>query len=297
MKNKYLFFSGIIITLFISSCEIYNPAEPVPAFIHIQNISVVTDPAVEGSNSSKITDAWVYIDGKLVGAYELPVTLPVLSEGTHSLLVKAGIKVNGIAATRAPYPFYDYYAETVSLTPGQITNITPVVKYVSGLNWSSANIWTEDFEDAGMSLDTSATGSDAAMEHRIITSGTTSPEVFEGTGSGVVYVDHTKPKFEFMTTSSFVLPRGDSPVFLEFNYRSNHQFVVGIFAHGPSGSYQYKVININPSTTWNKIYVYISPNISASPGSTDYTIFYGMLNTSGSDGLYLNLDNIKLIHY
>jgi hypothetical protein len=297
MKNKYLFFSGIIITLFISSCEIYNPAEPVPSFIHIQNISVVTDPAVEGTNSSKITDAWVYIDGKLVGAYELPVTLPVLSEGTHSLLVKAGIKVNGISATRAPYPFYDYYSETVSLTPGQIINVSPVVKYVSGIDWASLNVWTEDFESAGMELDTSATGSDAAMEHRTITPGTTHPEVFEGAGSGVVYVDHLKPKFEFMTTSSFALPRGDSPVFLELNYRCNHQFVVGVFAHSPGGSYQYKTLNINPSENWNKIYVYMSPTISASPGSTDYTVFFGMLNTSGSDGLYLNLDNIKLIHY
>jgi hypothetical protein len=300
MKNKYLFFIAFLALSSIwTSCNLYNPAEPVPAYIHIQKISVTTDASLEGSNSSKITDAWVYIDGKLVGIYELPATFPVIAEGSHQLLIKAGIKVNGISATRAPYPFYDSYKQTITLTAGTTSHVQPVVQYVSGLNWSSPNMWKEDFESSsGMTLDTSATGSDTNLYHYTIPSGTTHPNVFEGHGSGIAYIDAAHPKFEYMSSNApFVLPRGDSPVFLEMNYKCNYDFVVGVFAHDNSGSNQYKVINVNASPNWNKIYIYMSPTVSAATNAIDFNVFFGMLNTSGSNGLYIALDNIKLVHY
>jgi len=302
MKHNYLLFlSGIILlTGLLGSCNLYNPAEPVPSYVHIQKIDLSTDTALEGSNSSKITDAWVYIDGHLLGAYELPVTFPVLEEGTHEIMIKAGIKVNGISATRAPYPFYDYFKQSVSLTRGAVTTMSPLVHYVSGLEWGNdVKIWKEDFEsNSGITLDTSASGTDTNMFHRLITAGTTDPEVFEGKGSGVVYLDHKNTFFEYWSSKPpFVLPRGDAPVFLELNYRCNFDFVVGLYAHSSAGTVKTRVLNVHPSEAWNKIYIYLSPTIAATAGAGDYNIFFGMLNNSGSDGLYLNIDNIKLIHY
>jgi hypothetical protein len=301
MKKHYFLFLPAIVYMccFLGSCNLYNPAEPVPSFIHIQKIDLVTDPLTEGSNSSKITDAWVYIDGNLLGAYELPVTLPALAEGTHELLIKAGIKVNGISATRAPYPFYDSYKQTITLTRGATLTVSPTVHYTSGINWGSPNLWKEDFEDSvGITLDTSASGTDTNMYHRYIGIGATSPEVFEERGSGVVYLDHSNTFFEYWSSvPPFVLPRGDAPVFLELNYRCNYDFVIGVFAHSSAGSEKIKVINIHPSANWNKIYVYLSPTIARAGNVNDYNIFFGMLNNSGNDDIYLNLDNIKLIHY
>ncbi|MCW3102233.1 MAG: hypothetical protein JWO09_673 [Bacteroidetes bacterium] len=301
MKHNYLLFiSGIILlTGLLGSCNLYNPAEPVPSYIHIQKIDLSTDPALEGSSSSKITDAWVYIDGHLLGAYELPVTFPVLEEGTHEILVKAGIKVNGISATRAPYPFYNNFKQSITLTRGAVTTVSPAVQYVSGLDWEGVNIWKEDFENpSGITLDTSASGTDTNMYHHIRTAGSIDAEVFEGEGSGVVYIDHKNTFFEYWSSKPpFVLPRGDAPVFLELNYRSNFDFVVGVYAHSSAGTVKTRVLNIHPSYSWNKIYIYLSPTIAATAGASDYSIFFGMLNNSGADGLYLNIDNIKLIHY
>jgi hypothetical protein len=301
MKHNYIhFLSGIILLSgLLASCNLYNPAEPVPAYIHIQKIILNTDPALEGSNSSKITDAWVYIDGKLQGAFELPVTFPVLEDGTHELLIKAGIKVNGISATRAPYPFYDSYRQSITLSRGTVVNVSPVVRYVSGLDWAGLNMWKEDFEDAtnGITLDTSASGTDTNMYHHIRT-GPDDPDVFEGNGSGVVYIDHKNSFFEYWSSKApFVLPRGDAPVFLELNYRCNYDFVIGMYAHSSGGTVKTKVLSIHPSANWNKIYIYLSPTIAATIGSSDYSIFFGMLNSSGADGLFLDIDNIKLIHY
>jgi len=297
MKRNYnRFFTGILLISFLlSACNLYNPAEPVPAYIHIDNIELTTTPE-QGTNSSKITDAWVYIDDQLIGCFEIPATVPVLYEGSHKLSISAGIKINGISATRGPYPFYQQFIQTIDLTRGSVSNVSPVVKYVSNLDWDPAKIWQENFENTGISIDSSPSGSDTTMIHRKITVGT-DPLVFEGLGSGVAYIDQSNTFFECISSTSFILPRGDSPVFLELNYKCNYQFVVGLFAHSSGSSVKHKVINLNPSETWNKIYIYLSPEINASGAASDFTILFGMLNSTNASSAYMALDNIKLIHY
>lgn len=298
MKHTYLFFPVMILCVLLSSCNLYNPAEPVPSFIHIQNITVTTDSTVEGTHSSKITDAWVYIDGTLLGCYELPVTLPAIATGSHSLTIKAGIKVNGIAATRSPYPFYTEYNETVNLTAAQTFTVNPVVHYSSTINWASTDIWQENFDSAlGMGL-TKLKGSDTTMFHYMIPPHTTDPNVFEGQGVGIAYLDSPNDLFECVTSTSFTFPHGDSPVFLEMNYKCNHDFTVGIFSHfNTTGSVKSRVIDIRASTTWNKIYVYLSPEVNANFNASDYSIYFGMSNPGNENGLYLALDNLKILHY
>jgi hypothetical protein len=296
MKQNYFFFPAIALCILISSCNLINPAEPTPAFIHIDAITLITDPTVQGSNSSRITDAWVYIDNQLQGCYELPATFPVLAEGTHTVMIKAGIKVNGISATRAPYPFYEEYDEVVSLTKGSTLTLKPVVKYVSNIDWTSAEIWKEDFEGSGMKIDSLAT-SKVKMTHYSSTS-SNDPLVFEGIKSGVAYVDIAHPLFEGVSSEPFILPHGDSPVFLELDYKCNHDFVVGIFAHVSGGtSSKARVINVRASETWNKIYVYMSPTVNAYGQANAYSVFFGLNNDLSVNGLYLALDNIKLVHY
>ncbi|MES2398217.1 MAG: hypothetical protein V4549_19535, partial [Bacteroidota bacterium] len=119
---KLLFLSIFIVTTFIS-CELYNPAEPIPAYIRIDKIDLATIPG-QGTDSHKITDAWVYIDEQLIGCFELPATFPVLYEGSHQVKIAPGIKVNGIAATRSPYPFFNPNTQVVSFQKGATVNLS-----------------------------------------------------------------------------------------------------------------------------------------------------------------------------
>ena len=105
---------------FVSSCNIINPAEPVPAYLHVDSFSVKTDPLTQGSSSHRIVDAWVFVDGNIVGAFEMPVNVPVLSAGMHKVTVRPGILVNGIAATRSIYPFYSGYDTVMNLESAKI---------------------------------------------------------------------------------------------------------------------------------------------------------------------------------
>lgn len=297
MKQFYFFSCSVFlfISILFSACNLYNPAEPVPSYIRINKIDLVTTEE-EGTNSHKITDAWVYVDEKLIGCFELPVTIPLLYEGDHQIAIKAGIKVNGISATRAPYPFYERFVQTTTLTRGSVSTINPVVTYVTNLNWEGDFLWEENF-DAGTTLQNSPSGTDTAIKHFTIPLGATDPMVFEGTGSAVAYLDANRTFFECVSSDSYVLPRGDAPSFLELNYKCNYQFVVGLFAHGPAGTNKYKVINVNPSPEWNKIYIYLSPVVSSAGATTDFNVFIGMLNNTDASNAFIAIDNIKLLHY
>lgn len=285
----------LIVVTGICSCEIFNPAEPVPAYIHIDKINLTKNPSGftnsstgdEGSLSNKITDAWVYIDEQLIGCFELPVTFPVLFEGTHQLSVRAGIKVNGIAATRAPYPFFSTYTSTINLEKGIKMAVTPSVNYNSNTHFSIM----ENFESAGYTIIKSV-HSDTALQ--IITS--PNQNLFEGNNSGIGYLDASHFKFECITVDSFLLPKGGAPVFLEFNYRSDYNFTVGVFAIGTASTSQFAALSFNPTSTWNKAYVYLTPTISGAYSADSYKITIGMVNTINADSLAILLDNIKLVY-
>ena len=288
MVKKYLFLVKIVVfisfVVFLGACNLFNPTEPIPSYISIDKIDLTTDPISQGSDSHKITDAWVYVDEQLVGCYELPCKFPVLFTGVHNVMIRAGIKVNGIAAIRSPYPFYTSYKQTVDLQAGVVTPMSPTVTYASTADFQ----FMEDFELAGVIIDTSST-SDTTLQ-RVYDS-----NVFEGNSSGVAYLDHQNTFFECVSSQAYTLPKGGSDVFLEFNYKSNHEFVVGVIAQPP---YYLKTASLtyNASANWNKTYLYLTPAISGSAGALQFKIFIGMQNTTGADGVALYLDNIKVVH-
>ncbi|MCK6650820.1 MAG: hypothetical protein L6Q66_14280 [Bacteroidia bacterium] len=57
-----------------------------------------------------------------------------------------------------------------------------------------------------------------------------------------------------------------------------------------------KTLDFNPSSVWNKAYVYLTPTIGGSGSANQFKIFIGMLNNTGADSLALQLDNIKIVY-
>ncbi len=298
MRNSYIrFIIGVFCLSGFNSCEIYNPAEPIPAYIHIDKITVVKNPAGfsnstypdEGSLSSKISDAWVYIDEQLIGCFELPTSIPVLYSGSHQVKIRAGIKVNGIAATRSPYPFYQEYTQNINFIKGGKTYLSPTVMYRSNTTFK----YMENFENPGTILRRSgASGVDTSIQRLF----SPNPNVFpDGTGSGIAYLTPQRTYFECVLEST-PLPQGSAPVFLEFNYKCNHEFVTGVYGLSNSSTLQVEALTFNPSASWNKAYLYLSPAIGQSGNSTQFSVFIGMRNFNSEDSLALVLDNIKLVY-
>ena len=296
MRYNYKFFilSGCICAL-LSACELYNPTEPIPAYIHIDKINVIKNPAgfptidgTEGSLSSKITDAWVYIDEQFIGCFELPVTFPVLYEGTHQLKIRGGIKINGISATRAPYPFYEAYTQSIDLQKATRITVSPNVMYRTNTHFDLL----EGFENVGMLIDTTV-NSDTTLKKI----SAPAQNVFEGLNSAIAYLDANKTFFECATVNKYVLPVNSADVFLEFNYKCNYPFTISVIAYGTGSPFlQQSVLGINASENWNKAYVYLTPNVSAAYNATNYKIAWGAVNNTGADSIAILFDNIKLVH-
>src|SRR3954470_2251803 len=247
-RSLFILIFSCIIFIF-QACK--HKEDMIPAYIHIDKISLkIANPITQGSASEKISDAWVYIDEKLVGCFELPITFPVLFEGTHQIKVKAGIKINGIAASRAPYSFYSEYSQQIDLKPKETLNLTPVVTYTSFARFT----FMENFDGVGTLLAPGPAGTADTMKQTL-----DKKLVFEGSGSGLTKLSSKKVNFQAVSNTSYILPTGGAPVYLEFNYKCNHTFTVGIYAHTKTSSSLIPMVGINPTDTWNKMYVFLAP--------------------------------------
>lgn len=279
--------------LLITSCEIINPSEEIPSYLHISGFDVQTAIG-QGTASYKISDVWVYVDDQLIGAYELPATVPVLAKGSQKIHLRPGIQLNGISATRAIYPMYNSIVLTANLEPGKILNIDSISDRILTYHPDVLFPWNargqEDFEDGGISID--STGN---SQTRIIRS---SDVVFEGNYSGKIELNSTVTTFEGKSTNAFVLPLQGNYTFIELNYKCNNSFHIGYYVNTKDGfSILRKMIEIFPKENWNKIYINLTPYVSIETNPEDFNIWIGATKNPGVENPEIYLDNIKLLHY
>lgn len=283
----------ILVLLFIgfsfAGCNLINPAEPIPAYIYIDKIELKTDASTEGSNSQKITDAWVYIDQEPVGVYELPAKFPVLFSGEHQVLIVPGITINGINATHGFFPFYKSISKQINLESGKITELkNDTVTYFPGTVFSFNP--AEDFENGTSFVAGSQTDTTMVVEQN--------PDiVFEGTGCGKVHLDSGMQIFT-VQSKDFTLPASDPDVYLEMNYKTTLAFTVGIIAEDAGGTkITTGVITLNKNSAWNKIYIDIGSTSAATPNAVKYYIFFTAVRQNVPESDIVLFDNIKVVHF
>lgn len=279
-----------------SSCD---TEEPIPSYVYISNIDLDTD-VEQGSNSHDIVDGWVYCDGILIGVFELPVRVPILQAGEHTITVVPGIKKNGLFNERVTYPFYSPFEQKLDLIPSAIDTILPVVRYRNNITFS----WLEDFEDNAISVEKS--GSNTTTDSMFVTSDPV--HVFNHDGienkySGQVDIPSEFQIFENATVQLYDLPRKGGEVYLELDFKCNTEFTVGVypvtgnFINGVPIMNFYSTENDQGEMQWKKAYVSLKEDIN-NPEYTGATfrVFFNA-QTNGSNEKQLFFDNIKLIHF
>lgn len=285
----FIFFFGLALSL--SSCYKFEGDQTIPAYIRIDTVVFNTDYITQGSNTHNITDAWVYVDDQLIGVYELPATFPVLVSGPHNLEIRPGIKLNGIGATRAPYPFYrPFILDDFEFIPDSVRKVNPVTSYYDNLTFA----WMEDFDGSGLSLE-KISSSDTVM---VKTSPANNPEAWlsaYSAFSGVAHLDTAHKVFQAASFMSYVLPGLGKPVLLELDYKCSQEFTVGLIAKLPSNNLVLPLVVVNPSDEWNKIYINLGPNVSEYTNAEYFKVYFDAA-LSGADAASIYFDNIKLIY-
>ncbi len=104
-----LIFTAICV-LFFQDCNVINPPEKTPTYIHIDSVHVNINPYLTNvSASSNITCIWVYYNENPIGTFDLPATIPVMTTsdtGVGQLQIAPGIAVDGLNNLLGVYPFY-----------------------------------------------------------------------------------------------------------------------------------------------------------------------------------------------
>lgn len=285
---------GILIftTFLFTGCYKFDGDQTVPSYISIDTIGLKTYYPDEGSNTSNVTDAWVYVNDKLIGVFELPAIFPVLYRGPNELQIYPGIKLNGISSTRVPYPFYkpiiyDNF-EFVEDSIHELKNI--VTEYYP----STVFGWMEDFERPGNSLDETSISDTVIMRTE---PGDPNAYLSEHSQySGVVFLTEERAIYSAVSHSSYQLPKQGSPVVLEIDYKTDNYFNVGLLIQEYGTLIKLPLVIVNHSTDWNKIYINLGPNLSLHPNADSFKVLIeaGLETNKSSATIYM--DNIKMLY-
>lgn len=293
-KSTLFLFSTILIVSSLSfSCK-KDETSGVPAYVKINEITVITDLKKEGSASSNISDAWFFANGDELGVFELPCEIPVLEEGNTNLSLFGGIKQSGSSGLRAAYPFYETFKMDTDLVQKNTITISPVLKYKEGTTFP----WKEGFDDLSFSLDTTAQSTVGLK--RI----TNSDSVREGKASVGAFMTTENPYFMSASSETFVLPNTGEDVYLEFDYQTNTKIQVHVRSYNTDGeSILIPIVLVNTKTDdsgkpiWNKMYAFLSPYLPTQANAYQYQIYFESgINTDLRTEGYVLLDNIKLVY-
>ncbi|MBK9257496.1 MAG: hypothetical protein IPM42_18700 [Saprospiraceae bacterium] len=289
--NKFLGKFGDIVLIFImftafNACSLNDNDQPMPAFM------LVSDPVVEtlinqGDGTHKITDVWVFQNGKISGIFPLPAKVPVnVVNGGSDILIFAGIRNNGINGNPIFYPFYKSIETRVNPENGEIFSVPLKFSYNSDAVYSLAegfetgNSFTFD-SDQNPQTNLTVTDEDAST----------------GTKSGKVVLTQQFPNIETATNQTFfkVNNRGGAS-YVELDYKGNAEIAVGLIKfEGQRGTIAYKVI-IPPRLNWNKIYIDLTEELSLTDYDS-YKIAIGFSKPSSLTEATVFIDNVKHIHF
>lgn len=261
--------------------------ETVPGYVVIDRVGVAATD-LEGGGTSKVTEAWVTVDDRSVGVWELPARIPVVGTGQHRIGIEAGIRRNGDFNDRVRYPYYNSWSTQVELEGGASADLFPEVTY------SAADIWLERFNDAGSQL-VAGEGSDTTL---LLFPASERPDAtLDGTQCGGFVLDAARDRIALRTDLD--LPGENGPVYLELDFSTDVELTIGLayFSEGFERSEPYAILvpTASPgSIAWNKVYVDLTGFFNLG-GISDRDIYIGAQLPVGRSGAAAYLDNLKLV--
>ena len=273
----------LIIIFALTSCR--KEENAIPSYI------IIDDIELNDNTSENITDAWFYVNDNLIGVYELPANFPVLEKGIKNIRVKAGIKVNGISATRSPYPFYTSFVDSINFTEDTSqTIISIIVEYLPEIDWNK--VFIEDFIGGNQGIQFLPSGINTSILQDTIIM-----ENGEVRTCGYITLDDSLTSFEVSTLELTELPQQSADIFLEMDYKCDHSFIIGVYVnYSTSINQKYQLMEIFPKSEFKKIYIDLKTIVSSGINASSFQIFIGFQKPEEIQKTTLYIDNFRVIY-
>jgi hypothetical protein len=285
---RQLLFCAIGLFIF-SSCMKNNPD---PAWLEVNQWTLETNANSQyptGELTHNFTDAWVYINGKVIGVFEVPFKIPVLMSGNVNIKIYPTVRNNGISATKNIYPFVEVYEINADLVANQTLTLNPTTRY-----FDATQFWVEDFENAALKIENDPNSMTA------IGIGNDPLILKWGNFYGRIDLNSVDSTWIGYTSGEMYLPTFKE-VYLEIDYYNTNAMTTGLLAISSSSIKNNDNIQLNaqaPSTVkWKKMYIYLKELVSASTTAEYFKqSFKAGLDGGDSEG-FIILDNIKVVYF
>ena len=299
MKGLSHSFTISLLVLTLAACDM-TPAQE-PAYLRVDALALadIQDEPWAGNTNSHITTTWVEVDGVNLGAFDLPMEIPVIvADGMHEVKLYPGIDINGIAGFRGVYPFYEPLVSNILLGKGSVSNLpignSPyVIAYGSNC---MVGVNLEDFNSAGRTMVPAAT-SDTSWT--TVSSAQLKFPPINGesnVASGMAILNGGIGRFEAVSNTAYSLPTGGDNVYVELDYRSTLPVTIGVIANRPSGIIQQPTATLYPKDEWSHAYINLVTEVSGFPDAYDYQIFIGTAKDSTGKIDTILIDNMRMIY-
>lgn len=288
MKRSLLSILAII-TLLFSSCEKFNPDEPIPAYIYIPNVNVTNENLVGSTNNHDIKDIWITPNGENARPYELPALIPVITNDTQNIIFESGIYKDGMQNAHLVYTFLTPIDTNLGLTPGEIDTFIPDFHYRD--NADIEVLLEVDFEDNNNVFEPYA---DQINNLRIVSG----ENVIDGNRSGAIFVNSENPTVYIVTSELFEFDVINKLVMLEIEYKSNTYFSIGSTKIDNQGNRTIisRFVTLRPTNgEVKKAYIHLQNNFSGLSGERYQLLFGSIEEEGGVPNGEIFVDNIKLI--
>lgn len=283
---KLLYVSLLFMGLFLGCAK----EQPAVAWVKLEPWILQSNPDAqndEGYLTHDISQAFVNINGKIIGAFELPAKFPVIGEGTQEIIIIPGIKDNGISATKTRYPFMEQFEEMITLVVGDTITVTPKTRYFENLNFL-----IEDFETPSIQFD-------YAGESDMQITRENDPAILQYGGYyGSIVLNNTDSLFSGVTTFGEVLPKQGAEIYLELDYMNSNSVLTSVISYGNGTYHEDPNIQLNPQENpeWKHIYINLKEIISFRTNSPFADVSFTAILDEIDTEQFVYLDNIKVIY-
>ncbi len=283
---KYYYITSLCI-LFLTACEAFRDQDLDPHYLKLDKVSVTTS-VDQGAATHNIRDAWVYTQDDELGPFELPVTLPVLSDvDSTEYSIFAGVRKNGQSGSPIIYPFLKPAIFTIDTEPGEVYERDLTFDYYDNIVFE----FIEDF-DANHVFTLDADNFDGS--NLTIVEDSTNL----GNTVGQLYVNKENFLCEVITASTFLPDNFAGRTYLEIDYKNEVPLAIGVQKNIFNSLQNEFIILLREQEDFNKVYVDISSYISDESIGQFSLILSANIDPFGNleEGRVL-VDNVKLLHF